>query len=172
MRYALAVRARQAERRGWDRISDLAAAAPELRAAFTGEFVERPDGYPALQETYGFRFGEVRDMDPSLLYEAVAREQVDVISAFATDGRIAAYDLVTLADDRHAFPPYDAAPVVRLEVLRAYPELRDVLATLTALLSDSLMRRLNYQVDEAGRSPERVAVEFLRARNLLEEGRP
>lgn len=166
--YAFAVRARQAERRGWDKISDLGPVAPELRAGFTGEFVERPDGYPAVRERYGFRFGEVRDMDPALMYQAAAREQVDVISAFATDGRIEAFDLVTLADDRNAFPPYHAAPVVRLAVLRAHPELRDVLAPLTGLLSDSVMRSLNYQVDELRRSPEEVAAEFLRSHGLLD----
>lgn len=165
--YALAVRRRQAEARGWEGISDLAPVAAELRAGFTGEFVERPDGYPALWETYDLRFGDVRDMDPPLMYEAVAREQVDVISAFATDGRIEAYDLITLADDRRAFPPYHAAPVLRLELLQAYPELRDLLERLSGLLSDSIMRRLNHAVDETGRGPEEVAAAFLRSHGLV-----
>ena len=166
--YVLAARAHQAEASSWQEISDLAEEAAGLRAGFTGEFVERRDGYPALQETYGFRFGDVRDLDPSILYEAVARGEVDVISAFATDGRIEAYDLVTLADDRNAFPPYHAAPVVRSAVLEAHPELRYVLGTLSGVLSDSLMRGLNYQVDELGESPERVAAEFLLSHEIRE----
>ena len=170
--YALAVRAEQAERRRWGTIADVVGSAGNLRAGFTGEFVERPDGYPALRAAYGLRFGEVRDLDPSVLYEAVARGQVDVISAFATDGRIEAYDLVILTDDRSAFPPYDAAPVVRLPLLQAQPDLRAALDPLTGLLTDSLMRHLNYRVDEEGEAPEIVAADFLRSRHLLDEAHP
>jgi len=165
--YAITVRKGDAQRNGWSKISDLQPQAATLRAGFTGEFVERPDGYPGLVETYGFRFGDVRDLDPAIMYTAVAEREVDVICAFATDGRIIAYDLVPLADDRHAFPPYYAAPVVRRETLQSHPKVREALTALAGQLDDATMQRLNYEVDENHRRPRDVAREFLMSTKLL-----
>jgi glycine betaine/choline ABC-type transport system substrate-binding protein len=161
------VRREDAQRNGWSKISDLQPQAATLRAGFTGEFVERPDGYPALVDTYGFHFGDVRDLDPAIMYTAIAEGEVDVICAFATDGRIAAYDLVPLADDRHAFPPYYAAPVVRQETLESHPKVREVLTALAGHLDDVTMQRLNYEVDENKRQPRDVVREFLLSEKLL-----
>ncbi len=168
--YTLTVRGDDAQRHGWQKISDLGAIAPELRAGFTFEFAERPDGYPGLRDAYGFSFGEMRGLEPSLMYEAIARDQVDVICAFATDGRIAAYNLKPLEDDKAFFPPYYAAPVVRAEALRQHPELRDALAPLAGALDDATMQQLNYAVDEGKRAPADVAREFLVSHDLLREG--
>ena len=165
--YAITVRQSDAREKGWRTVSDLAASAAGMTAGFTSEFQERKDGYPGLQRAYGIRFGEAMDLSPSLMYEALANGQVDVICAFATDGRIAAYNLVPLKDDRRFFPPYDAAPVVRIAVLEAHPEVRDALAPLAGLLDDATMQRLNYEVDEKKRSPAELAAEFLRARGLI-----
>ena len=165
--YALAVRGEQADERGWTRISDLVDGAPDLSAGFPGEFMERPDGYPRLQRVYGLAFGRVVDMDPAIMYEAVERGEVDVISAFATDGRIAAYDLATLTDDLGAFPPYHAAPVVRSETASMRPGLVEALQALGGRIDDETMQRLNYQVDEDGRRPAAVAREFLESRGLV-----
>lgn len=162
--YALAVRAETAEEHGWERISDLAGAADNMTAGFTSEFVARPDGYRALRRTYGLTFGQTMDMDPGLMYQALADGQVDVISAFATDGRIEAYALHLLEDDKGVFPPYDAAPVLRSETLTRYPEIRDALAPLAGTIDDEAMRRLNYEVDELRRPPARVAREWIEAR--------
>lgn len=166
--YAITVRAEQAQKQGWETVSDLVGDAADLRAAFTSEFMEREDGYPAIREAYGLEFASVRDMDPGLMYDAINRGEIDVISAFATDGRIAAYDLKTLRDDRNALPPYDAAPLVRIETLERFPELRPALDPLTGLLDAETMRRLNYEVDGKGRSPAEVAREFLISHDLLE----
>ena len=160
--YTITARSRDAAREGWKKISDLAQKAHTLRAGFTAEFSERPDGYPGLRQAYGFTFGKVFDLDPGLMYKAVARGQVDVICAFSTDGRIKAYDLAVLKDDKSFFPPYYAAPVVRLDALELYPELRDALAPLSGAIPDTVMQRLNFEVDEKGRSPEEVARAFLR----------
>lgn len=150
-------------------VSDLAPISEMLRAGFTAEFSERLDGYPGLSRAYGFQFGEVRDLDPALMYQAIANHEVDVICAFATDGRIAAFDLQPLRDDRAFFPPYDAAPVVRIEVLRAHPDLQQVLETLSGLLDDATMQRMNYEADERKRNPRDVAREFLDSHNLLDK---
>jgi osmoprotectant transport system permease protein len=168
--YALAVTSENARSRGWATISDLVADAGGLRAGFTPEFSQRPDGYPGLRKAYGLSFGQVFDLDAALMYRAVAGGEVDVVSAYATDGRIDAYNLILLEDDRHAFPPYFAAPVVREAILEAYPELRTVLAPLTDLLDDKTMRALNWQVDGEKKSPRTVAREFLRAKDLLAAG--
>ncbi len=165
--YALAVRAADADEFGWAHVSDLSSGASRLRAGFPSEFMERPDGYPRLRRVYGFSFGTVIDLDPAIMYEAAAKGEVDVISAFATDGRIEAYDLVLLTDDREAFPPYYAAPVVRTRLLQAYPGLREALALLGGLIDDATMRRLNFQVDEKRENPAEVARGFLRGQQLL-----
>jgi len=167
--YAISVRRDMAEERGWEKVSDLAEAAGELTIGFPSEFYERPDGYRPFVETYGFEFGEVRELDPGLMYDAIRAGEVDVIPAFATDGRIAAFDLKPLKDDRRFFPPYYAAPVVREATLAEHPELAGVLDELAGLIDDATMQRLNLEVDGHHRSPKAVAREFLRKRGLLPE---
>jgi len=142
-----------------------------LRAAFDAEFHARPDGYKGLCAHYGFEFPEEpSQMDPGLMYKAVADGAVDVIDAFATDGRIAAYDLLVLEDDKGFFPPYFAAPLIRQETLRRHPEIGRILDRIAGDLSDEVMRGLNYEVDEKGRKAAEVAREFLIARGLVREG--
>lgn len=166
--YAITVRSSDAVRNGWSSVSDLGGSVAGLRAGFTSEFMERSDGYPGLREVYSLDFGSVRDLEPALMYQAIAKSEVDVICAFATDGRIAAYDLTPLLDDQRFFPPYQAAPVVRESFLDAHPELRDALIPLGGVLADTTMQRLNFLIDGEGRSPADVAREFLAQRALLD----
>ncbi len=165
--YALAVRRRVAQERGWSTISDLAREAKGLRAGFTPEFSERPDGYPGLAQAYGLKFGRVYDLEAALMYRALAEDEVDAISAYATDGRIEALQLVLLRDDRSFFPPYFAVPVVREDVLARHPELRTIIAPLADVLDNSTMRALNWSVDGEKKNAAEVAAEFLRAKGLL-----
>ncbi len=162
--YAITVRGEMADKLKLKTVSDLASHADELSGGFTSEFVERPDGLPGLSKHYGLELQSVVDVDPGLMYKAVAEGQVDVISAFATDGRIAAYDLRVLKDDRSFFPPYDAAPVVRGQLLRDHPEVRDVLALLAGSISDDEMRLMNFVVDEKKQKPSEVARRWIEAR--------
>lgn len=165
--YSITVREADAKKHGWRKISDLSAVASKLRAGWTAEFSERPDGYPGLKKAYGCGFGTVLDMDPALMYQAIAREEVDVVCAFATDGRIAAYKLRPLVDDKEFFPPYFAAPVIRSETLRKHPQLRDALKPLSGLLDNATMQRLNFQVDKEKRTANNVARQFLLAHGLV-----
>jgi glycine betaine/choline ABC-type transport system substrate-binding protein len=165
--YAITVRGEFAAEKGLKSISDLARTAGDLTAGFTAEFMEREDGYPGLKETYGIAFKATRDMDPSLMYQAIANKNVDVICAFATDGRIAAYNLKMLEDDKLFFPPYYAAPVVRHAALEKHPEIRKALSPLAGLLSDQTMQKLNFEVDNNKREPADVAHDFLKANNLI-----
>jgi len=165
--YVVAVRAGEADRRGWNAVSDLIPDASDLRVGMTAEFAERPDGLTGLERRYGLRFAETRDLDPSILYQAAAEGQVDLVFAFATDARLQQYDLRVLKDDRGYFPPYQAAPVVRSSTLAVHPQLRSALAPLAGVLPDSVMRRLNYEVDVQGGSPADVAAKFLSEQRIV-----
>ena len=143
----------------------------KLIAGFAHEFYGRSDGYPGLQKTYGLKL-RPRLIDQSLMYEAIRREQVDIISGYSTDGRIKAFDLLVLADNRHAFPPYDAAPVVRQTALDRYPDLGPTLNLLSGKLTDSIMTALNYRADYLHQSPERIATDFLKSAHLYQLPKP
>jgi osmoprotectant transport system permease protein len=139
-----------------------------ITAAFDAEFFTRPDGYPAVCRFYEFAFPEPpRQMDPGLMYKAAADGTVDVISAYATDGRIPAYDLFILKDDKGFFPPYYAAPLVREATLARYPGLADTLDLLAGRISDEKMQKLNFAADEKGKKAAVIAREFLVAEGLL-----
>jgi osmoprotectant transport system permease protein len=159
--YTVTVRRESAEENGWQAISDLADEASELRAGFTSEFMERQDGYPGLKQAYGLEFGSVMDLESSLMYEALDQEQVDVICGFATDGRIVRYGLTPLKDGKGFFPPYEAAPVVRREILGHHPQIRSALSVLAGELDNATMQRLNSRVDQDRVAVQTVARDFL-----------
>lgn len=138
----------------------------KLIAGFAHEFYGRADGYPGLKQTYGLNL-RPRLIDQSLMYEAIHNEQVDIISGYSTDGRIRAFDLLVLTDDRHAFPPYDAAPVIRQGTLDRHPELGPMLDLLAGKLTDAVMTDLNYRADYLHQLPERIARDFLIRTKLL-----
>jgi glycine betaine/choline ABC-type transport system substrate-binding protein len=145
-------------------LSDAVAPAGQWHAAFGYEFQSRPDGAPLLARVYGLRFAGVRTMDLGLLYRALTERQVDLVAGSATDAAIDRFGLVVLADDRQAFPPYEAAPVVRTDALARHPTLRPALEGLAGTLDAAAMRRLNAQVDVAGNSPGTVVAAWLAAR--------
>jgi osmoprotectant transport system permease protein len=158
--YAFALRRALASELGVRRLSDLAPKAARLRAAGDYEFWSRSE-WADVRRAYGLDFAEKRVMDPSLLYAAVGGGQVDVITAYSSDGRIAAYDLIALPDDRGAIPPYDAVVLVSRSLVDRRP---DVVAALTALagtIDVERMRAMNAAVDRDGKSPAAVAEEFL-----------
>lgn len=160
--FALVVRREDAEHKSLHRISDLASHARELRVGLFGEFLERQDGLPGLLRIYGFNLGvPPREMDLGLLYQALQQRQVDLVVGSATDGLIAALDLVVLEDDRHYFPPYDAVPVVRAKSMARYQGLAPALAWLAGRIDEAAMRRMNYAVDGEHRAPAAVARDFL-----------
>ncbi len=125
-------------------------------AGFGYEFQQRADGFPALERVYGLAFRDVRTMDLGLLYRALAERQVDLAAGSATDGLIDALGFVVLRDDRRAFPPYEAVPVVRQAALDRFPPLRGALEGLGGRLSVATMRRLNQAVDVDHEAPAAV----------------
>ena len=100
------------------------------------------------------------------LTRAVKDKQLDLIAGNTTDGLIPALDLVVLEDDRHYFPPYEAVPIVREQVLAHHPEIRDALQDLAGKISDDQMRQLNFAVDGEHRDAKQVISEFLKKKHL------
>jgi osmoprotectant transport system substrate-binding protein len=165
--FAILVRGDDARRDKLKTISDAARSSSQWRAGFGQDFMSRRDGYPGFARTYGFQFKEIREMDLSLTYRALAKGQVDLIAGNSTDGLISRYGLVQLEDDLHYFPPYDAVPVVRQKALENHPEVREVLKQLGGILNVEQMRELNYAVDGEQRQPKDVVREFLTHKMIL-----
>ncbi|MEM1218902.1 MAG: ABC transporter permease/substrate-binding protein [Bacteroidota bacterium] len=134
-------------------------------AGLDREFFERRDGWPGLVETYDLQMDAVQ-MDAGLMYLALKNDKVDVIGGYATDGRIAAYNLRVLEDDQRFFPPYFVAPLVRKETLQEYPQLGAAIDLLAGKVNDEEMRRLNYLVDQEKQTPEQVARDYLESIGL------
>ena len=158
--YALAMRSSDAARLGVTRIGDLAPHAARMSVGGDYEFFSRPE-WRAIRDKYGLTFANERSMDSSLMYQAVALGDVDVISAFSTDGRIAALDLRVLEDDRSAIPPYDAIVLASARLAREHPEVIAALRLLGGKIDAQHMRAANLEVDEQGRSPRDVALELI-----------
>ena len=160
--FAILVRGKDARSLGLRTIDDAVRVAPRWRAGFGFEFLERPDGYPGLAKAYGLRFaGEPHVMDLTLSYRALSSGQVDLIAGDATAGLISALDLVQLEDNRHYFPPYDAAPVARAQTLLKYPSVRSALELLGGRVTATDMRRMNHEVDAEHKDAAEVVREFL-----------
>jgi osmoprotectant transport system substrate-binding protein len=165
--FAMVIRGDDARRLGIATLSQAAPYTPEWRPGFGYEFMERPDGYRGLVQTYGLKFGAApRIMDLGLLYRALTSHQVDIVAGNSTDGLISALHLTPLEDDLHYFPPYEAVPVVRTETLRRHPEVRSALEDLAGRISDEDMRRMNYAVDGEHQDARSVAEEFLKSHGL------
>jgi len=165
--YTLAVKEEFAKKHNIETFSDLAKLADKIVFGCTMEFAERPDGYPGFQKAYGFSFKEVKAMDPGLMYSAIDNDLVQVISSFATDGLLVAYNLKILRDDKNFFPPYHAAPLINGEVLEKHPEIAEILNKLANSITDEDMQKLNYKVDGEGKDPAQIAREFLKERGII-----
>ncbi len=166
--FAMEIRGEDARRLNIKTLSQAAAFAPQWRAGFGYEFMERPDGYRSLAATYGLHFAEQpRVMDLGLLARALKDHQIDMAAGNTTDGLIPALDLFVLEDDRHYFPPYEAVPVIREQTVQQHPEVAQALAELAGKISDEEMQRLNYAVDGQHRDVKAVVREFLQAKRLI-----
>jgi osmoprotectant transport system permease protein len=161
--YALALRRDRAAELGVRRIGDLAARAAALEIGGDYEWFQRAE-WRALVAAYGLAFRATRPMDPTLMYAAVADGQVDVIAAYSTDGRIAAYDLTLLEDERGVIPPYDAVVLVSPALAKEAPDALAALGRLEGAIDGEAMRRMNLAVDRDGRTPREVAREFVQTR--------
>jgi osmoprotectant transport system substrate-binding protein len=166
--FAMEIRGEDARRLNLKTLSQAAAFAPQWRAGFGYEFMERPDGYAGLAAAYGLHFAAPpRIMDLGLLAPALKDHQIDIAAGNATDGLIPALDLFVLEDDRHYFPPYEAVAVVRLQTEQQHPEVAQAIAELGGKISDHEMQQLNYALDAQHRDVKDVAHEFLKSKGLI-----
>lgn len=142
--------------------------------ALDTEFANRPDGLVGLKAMYDLQVGRanIRQMDAGLVYTAMHNNQVFAGLVYTTDGRLNAFNLKLLEDDKHYFPDYTAAPVVRKQVLDANPQLAGLLKPLAEQLDDETMRQLNAKVDVEHQNPSTVAAAFLRDHPMPGEVQP
>ena len=162
--FAMAIRGERARRRNIRSLSDAARDKAGWRLGGGYEFSQRPDGLGGLLKSYGLALrGPPVTMDLGLLYQALESGQVDMVAGNSTDGLLSVLDVRVLEDDKHYFPPYQAALVVREQTLRRNPRLRAALSELSGKFSDQLMRKLNYQVDGEHRRIADVAGDFLKS---------
>ncbi len=164
--YALAVPEEIVDQFGISTISDLETISDKIKAGFTLEFSDREDGYVGIQKLYGLQFPSVKTMEPKLRYAAVESGDINLIDAYSTDSEIEHYKLVVLEDDKHLFPPYQGAPLMKREKSEQYPEVVKALNQLAGKITDDEMREMNYKVNVDGMSPEKVAKDFLKKEGL------
>ena len=144
-------------------LTDLARVSAKLRLATIPEFVTRADGLPGLHRLYGgFVFASVRTYDIALKYQALLNGAADVATAFTTDGTLATQRLVVLEDDKHLWPPYNVAPLVRSATLSRQPRIATVLNAISGRLTDANARAMNAAVEDRKQDPADVAAAFLK----------
>lgn len=175
--YTIMMRQSDSNELGITTLSDLAAAINEgvdapspgvWNFATDHEYTIRDDGYPGLQELYGFEFADVVTMDLGITYGALRDGDVVTAMGFATDGRIAAFELVNLVDDLNFHPVYNCSPVIRQDTLEEFPQIAEILNPIARALDAETMSSLNMQVDIEERLPSEVAEEWLIEQGFIE----
>lgn len=152
-----------AQRYNMRTLSQCARLAPQLRLATIAEFLTRSDALPGLQSYYsGFHFKSNRTYEIGLQYQALLGGDAEVSTAFTTDSQIGTENLIVLEDDRHFWPAYNIAPVVRQSALKTHPQIAAVLNRISPLLTDTAVRELNYQVNVKHADPADAAQQFLK----------
>lgn len=176
--YAFAMTRQRAEKEGITTLSQLVTKLEQVRKqdpehnwrlGLDLEFSGRSDGMKPLQKTYNMALDrpQIRQMDPGLVYNAIRDGFVDAGLIYTTDGRVKGFDLKVLEDDKHFFPSYNVTPVVRKDVLESHPGLEAALNELSPLITDESITEMNKRVDIDHQSPEQVARDFLKCKNML-----
>ena len=157
---ALAVTSALAERLDLRSISDLRRH-PELTGAFGAGYLDRPDGWPGLQQAYGVALAEMRIIEHSLKYDAIVQGEIDLIDVYTTDAKLQRFDLRTLDDDLGFFADYQAVMFVRDDFVERFPQtwqkLREM---LVGGIDNARMSQMNASVDLDGESTAAVAAGF------------
>jgi osmoprotectant transport system substrate-binding protein len=165
--FAMVIRGPDARAKHLATLSDAAGVKQAWALGVGYEFEQRSDGMAALDKTYHLQWkGSPQRMDLGLLYKALEQNQVDMIAANATDGLLSTLDLKVLADDQHAFPPYQVCIAVREDDFQKYPGLREALQQLSGKFTNQVMQQLNYRVDGQHQPVAQVAADFLKQAGL------
>lgn len=165
--YVLSVTSEMAEKYDLKTTSDLIGISGDMVIGSDPEFASRTDGYNGMLKAYpGLAFKELKTMDQGLTYQALANGDLNVNVSYATDGRIAKFNLVNLQDDKHFFPPYYCAPIMKQSFIDANPEVAEALEKLMGLWTDENMQQYNLLVDEGG-DLQQVATQMLTDAGLI-----
>lgn len=171
--YAFMVREETAEKYGLEKVSDLEEYKDEFDVGVDTYWMAREgDGYDAFVDLYDYEFDNIFPMSLGLLYTALSSEEIDVGLGYSTDGQIPAENLVLLEDDLQLFPPYDASPLAKEEVLEAYPELDAIFKKLEGKIDEEQMQELNFTSDNYLLEPRTVAFDWLEENNFFEDEEP
>lgn len=165
--YALAVKRSYANDHNLKTISDLEKVKDDIRVGFTLEFNDRNDGYKGIQKKYGIKFNQVKTMEPKIRYQAIEQDKIDLIDAYSTDAELKKYDMVVLKDDKHLFPPYQGAPLLKQSTIKDNPEVVRALNLLANKISDEEMQAMNYDVTYNEKTPESVAKSYLKKEGII-----
>lgn len=165
--YALAVKRSYAQEHDLKSISDLEKVKDDIRVGFTLEFNDRNDGYKGIQKKYGIKFDQVKTMEPKIRYQAIEQDKIDLIDAYSTDAELKQYDMVVLKDDKHLFPPYQGAPLLKQSTIKDNPEVVRALNLLSNKISDEEMQAMNYEVTYNDKTPESVAKAYLKKEGII-----
>ncbi|UDI77538.1 osmoprotectant ABC transporter substrate-binding protein [Staphylococcus taiwanensis] len=168
--YAFMVTKEVAKKYHLEKVSDLKKYKNDLRLGMDTQWMNRAgDGYPAFQKDYGFKFANARPMQIGLVYDALKNKKLDVAVGYSTDGRIAAYGLKVLKDDRKFFPPYDGSPLATEKLIKDNPEIDKALKKLEGQITTKDMQKLNYEADGKGKEPAVIAEDFVKKHNYFED---
>lgn len=142
-------------------ITDLQKNAGKIRFASQGQFDERADGLQALVKTYGaFKFLDEKIYDNGLKYDVLHNDKADLAVAYTTEGQLSKNEFVVLEDDKHVWPPYNIAPVIKQDLLQKNPEIGDILNKVTSKIDNKTIIKLNAQVDIDKKEYTEVARDF------------
>ncbi|MFE6755145.1 glycine betaine ABC transporter substrate-binding protein [Streptomyces sp. NPDC057684] len=165
--YALAMNEANFKKYGTKTLSDVAALAKKNPKAVTlcveSEFANRADGLPGMEKAYGMNIptANITQMDTGIIYTQAAKGTCTFGEVFTTDGRIRAMKLRVMADDKHFFPNYNAAPEMNTKSLEKYPAMAKVIEPITKKLNNTVAQELNAKVDVDGQDPHDVAKNWL-----------
>lgn len=165
--YGLVIRKDLGEKYNIKTYSDLAAYSKDLTFGAEYDFYEREDGFKALCDKYGLNFKKKVDLDIGLKYKAINSKQIDVMNIFTTDGNLAKSDVMVLKDDKNFYQTYYCGTVIRDDVLKKHPELKEVLMKMDKLITEKEMVELNNKVESEGKDEVIVAKEFLKSKGVL-----
>lgn len=166
--YAIAIRKDIADAYQLETFSDLQKVDEQLIFGASYDYFEREDGYQLLCDTYGLQFKSTMDLDIGLKYDAMRQKKIDVMEVFTTDGQLSIDDIKVLKDDRSLYPSYMCGIVVRNEVLKKYPEVKQALKKVSHAITDKEMATMNYLVENKKQEPKDVAEAFLRKKSLIQ----
>jgi len=165
--YALVMKQSEATRLGIHNLSQLATHSGTLIIGADQDFVFRADSLPDLNKTYHTHFKQVVTLSTGLKYQALSDKKVDVTDGFSTDPQIPQLGLYSIIDNKHMFPPYYAAPIIRDSVLRAHPELAGIFNRLAGAINDKQMQKMNELVSINNKNALNVARYYLTVHHIL-----